>query len=187
MDGKLSVPFAIGDPRLAVLFHYWQAKRRGRVMPAPADIALTELPAAVQPNTMMLDVVHSGTSFRLRYRHIGGVFWRGTGQEPVGAFVDEVLPETAGYRRYVVGIYEEMVTRRAPMYSENAFILGEGHQDPTLAKRVSLPLSSDGHHVDMVLAGHAFDHRSAMGDESFSLVTSLEERARHVLAAPGII
>ena len=182
MDGRANVPFAIGDPRLAVLFHYWQAKRRGRLMPAPADINLAELPAPVQPNTMMLEVVRDDGAVRLRYRHIGGVFWRGTGREPVGAYVDEVLPETAGYRRYVVGIYEEMVARRAPMYSENAFILREGHQDPTLAKRVSLPLSSDGHHVDMVLAGHAFDHRSAMGDESFSLVTGLEERARHVLA-----
>jgi hypothetical protein len=183
MDGKMAAPFAISDPRLAVLFHYWHAKRRGRIMPAPADINLAELPAAVQPNTMILDVVRSETAFRLRYRHIGGVFWRGTGKEPVGAYVDEVLPETAGYRRYVVGIYEEMVARRAPMYSENAFILREGHRDPTLAKRVSLPLSNDGTHVDMVLAGHAFDHRSAMGDESFSLVTSLEERARHILAA----
>jgi hypothetical protein len=172
---------AIGDPRLAVLYNYWQGKRKGRAMPSFADIDINDLPEAVRPNTMILEVVREGAAVRLRYRHIGGVFWRGTTTEPVGAFVDEALPETAGYRRYVVGIYQEMVARRRPMYSENAFILREGHRDPSIAKRVSLPLSSDGNTVDMVLAGHAFDHRSAMGDESFSLVTALDERVRQVL------
>jgi hypothetical protein len=176
MDGVGTV----GDPRLWLVYHYWWSKRRGRSMPAPADIVLSELPEAVRPNVMLLDVVPTDGGPRFRYLKVGTVFWRGGGTDPSGRFVDEVLPRTAGYRDYIVGIYEEMAVLRRPMYTENVFILSHGHSDPMATKRVSLPLSEDGKEVHAVLAGHVFDY-GANGDDSLALVTELKEGLRTFL------
>jgi hypothetical protein len=171
----------VGDPRLRLLFHYWQARQAGRAMPSPDVIDLTELPQAVKPNAMLLDVAIENGRRRFLYRSVGGVFWRTAGKEPVGRYVDEVLPETAGYRDYVVGIYDEMAARQRPMYTENLFILSHGQRDPMTTKRVSLPLSRDGAMVHAVLAAHVFDY-GASGDDAFALVTAIEEGVRSFLA-----
>jgi hypothetical protein len=176
MDGVGTV----GDPRLWLVYHYWSRKRRGRAMPSPAEIALTELPEAVQPNVMLLEVVATEAAPRFRYLKVGSVFWRAGGADPSGRFVDDVLPRTAGYRDYIVGIYHEMAMRRRPMYTENVFILSHGHSDPMATKRVSLPLSYDGKAVHAVLAGHVFDY-GANGDDSLALVTELKEGTRTFL------
>src|ERR1700722_10498790 len=94
----------VGDPRLWLVYHYWSSKRRGRTMPAPEDISLSDLAVAVQPNVMLLDVEGELYSLRFRYLRVGSVFWRAGGSDPSGRLVDEVLPKTAGYRDYVVGI-----------------------------------------------------------------------------------
>jgi hypothetical protein len=176
MDGVGTV----GDPRLWLVYHYWSRKRRGRAMPMPAEISLSELPEAVQPNVMLLDVVTTDAGPRFCYVKVGSVFWRAGGNDPAGRFVDDVLPPTAGYRDYVVGIYREMATQRRPMYTENVFILSHGHSDPMATKRVSLPLSHDGKTVHAVLAGHVFDY-GANGDDSLALVTELRGGTRTFL------
>ncbi len=171
----------IGDPRLALLFHHWLARKGRRAMPSPDDINPASLPAAVQPNIMLLDLIAHDTGPRFRYSKVGGVFWNAAGKTPVGAFVDEILPQTAGYRDYVVGIYREMAVTRRPMYTENYFVLQHGQHDPMSTKRVSLPLSRDGEAVDQVLAAHVFDYGSAAGNDAFALVTGLREAVRAFL------
>jgi hypothetical protein len=167
----------IGDPRLWLLYHYWRAKKATRALPIPSDVSLAELPKPVQPNAMLLDVVHEGGRVRFRYTRVGQVFWRHAGREPVGEYVGEILPPTAGYRDYVVGIYEQMAVACRPLYTENLFILRHGQSDPITTKRLSLPLSRDGVAVHAVLAGHVFDY-GAHGDEAMSLVTGIEEGVR---------
>lgn len=171
----------IADPRLALLYDYWRSKRGGRNMPSPESIDVAKLPAAVQPNVMILDVVREGGAVRFRYARVGAVFLRGAAKDPVGRFVDEALPTTAGYCKYVVGIYEEMARTCRPMYTENLFILQHGQTDPMAAKRVSLPMSRDGFVVDQVLAAHVFDYGSHGGDDGMALVTAIEERVREFL------
>ncbi|HZB91026.1 MAG TPA: hypothetical protein VE397_06270 [Stellaceae bacterium] len=168
------------DPPLESLYRHWLSKKRGRAMPCRADIDPLEMPAEIWPYTMLLDVVWSDDRPRFRYRRVGDIFWRGPGGEPTGRFVDEVLPERAGYRSYVVGIYEEMARRRRPMYTENSFAL-RGRATPMVTRRISLPLSNDGEAINMVLAGHVFDHGRLARDVAFSLVTELKELRRVVL------
>jgi hypothetical protein len=67
---------------------------------------------------MLLDVVWQDGMPRFCYRRVGDVFWRALGTEPTGRFIDEVLPETAGYRDYVVGICVEMASRARPRQSQ---------------------------------------------------------------------
>ncbi len=170
----------IADRRLETLYRYWSGKRQGRAMPSRADIDPVEIPGDIWPHIMLLDVLWQDGVPRFRYRRVGDVFWRALGQEPTGRFVDEVLPETAGYRSYVVGIYTEMAARRCPMYTENIFTL-DGQAVPMLTKRVSLPLSHDGDTVDMVLAGHVFEYGMLDREQAFSLVSGLQEIARRPL------
>ncbi len=126
------------DQRLEGLYQHWLSKRRGRAMPRRADIDPLEIPTEIWPYTMLLDVVWEGGTPRFRYRRVGEVFWRLAGREPTGLFIEDVLPEKAGYRRYVIGIYEEMAARRAAMYTENSFTL-TGRGTVMLTRRVSLP------------------------------------------------
>ncbi|MGH7087478.1 MAG: hypothetical protein ACREFQ_01105 [Stellaceae bacterium] len=170
----------VGDPRLLLIYTYWRSKKKNLAMPAASDIVFAELPAAAQSNAMLLELVGEGQKPRFRYTRVGAVFWRTSGKEPVGQFVDEALPETAGYRDYVIGIYEEMARARRPMYSENRFVLRHGQSDPMATKRVSLPLSPDGVAVSAVLAAHVFDY-GASGPDAFALVTAIEEVQRAFL------
>ena len=168
------------DQRLESLYRHWLAKRRGRAMPGRADIDPLEIPPEIWPHTMLLDVVWEAERPRFRYRRVGEIFWRVSGREPTGLFIDEVLPETAGYRRYVTGIYEEVARRGLPIYSENSFTL-EGRGTPMVTRRISLPLSTDGATVNMMLAGHVFEHGTLARDVAFSLVSELKELRRVVL------
>jgi hypothetical protein len=169
----------IGHKQLATLYRYWHGKLQGRDMPLRADIDPTEIPGAIWPHTMILEVVRQDGALRFRYRRVGEVFWRALGREPTGKFVDEVLPDTAGYRDYVVGIYREMVERRRPMYTENCFTL-HGQSVPMWHKRVSLPLSGDGGSVGTILAGHVFEYPRD-DDHAFPQVNGLQEGIRAVI------
>lgn len=173
------------DQRLESLYRHWLGKRRGRDMPSRADIDPLEIPIEVWPCTMLLDVIWDGNMPRFRYRRVGEVFWRLAGREATGLFIEDVLPEKAGYRRYVTGIYEEMARLRVPMYTENRFTL-EGRSATLLTRRVSLPLSNAGEPVNMVLAGHVFEHGRLPRETAFSLVSDLMELQRVVLQAPVV-
>jgi hypothetical protein len=168
------------DHRLDQLYRYWAGQRKGRPMPSRADIDPLEIPAEIWPHTMLLDVLWQHGLPRFRYRRVGAVFWRGSGQEPTGCFIDEVLPETAGYRAYIIGVYSEMATLRRAMYTENILTLDNGAA-PMLVKRVSLPLSTDGNTVDMALAGHVFAHDTLPRENALSLVRDMREVTRVVL------
>jgi hypothetical protein len=167
----------IGDDRLRLLYRYWRSKRRGGTLPSRRDIDPVEIRGNVWPHILMLDVVWEGCEPRFRYRRVGDVFWRALGSEPTGSFVDEVLPETAGYRAYILGILGELVRRRRSIYTENIFAL-DGQSVPMVTKRVNLPLSSDGEIVDKVLTGHVFDYPKSDRDDALSMVTMLKEITR---------
>ena len=170
----------IDDPQLRSIYQHWAGSRGEKSMPARRDIDPLKIPARAWPNTMLLDVVRDGGRVRFRYRRVGDVFWRYAGAQPCGHFVDEILPETAGYQRYVIAIYEEIVERRRPLYTENRFAL-HGHAAPILAKRIMLPLSNGDRHVDMILAGHMFDYGAMRAEEAFPLIFGLEPGKRVII------
>jgi hypothetical protein len=167
----------IGDDRLRRLYCYWRSKRRGGGMPSRRDIDPVDIPGNIWPHILMLDVVWEGGEPRFRYRRVGDVFWRALGTEPTGSFVDDVLPETAGYRKYILEILGELAHRRRSIYTENIFAL-DGQSVPMITKRVNLPLSSDGETVDKVLTGHVFDYPKSDREDALSMVTMLKEITR---------
>ncbi len=176
METGVAGGVVIGDARLETLYRYWLSRRGDRAIPRRADIDPVEIPAAIWPHTMILEVVREDSRLRFRYRRAGSVFWRAGAAEPTGRFIEEVLPGTAGYLEYVVGIYVEMTESRRPMYSENYFIRA-GQSVPMRTRRVSLPLSNDGVVVDTILAGHVFEYPRER-DPAFPVVDGLREAVR---------
>jgi hypothetical protein len=170
----------IDDRQLRSIYDHWAGSRLGKSMPARRDIDPLKIPARAWPHTMLLDVVREGGGVRFRYRRVGDVFWRAAGTQPCGRFVDEILPETADYQHYVIGIYDEIVECRRPLYTENRFAL-HGHATPILAKRIMLPLSNDDQNVDMILAGHIFDYGAMRAEEAFPLVYGLQPGKRTII------
>lgn len=148
----------IGDPRLESVYRYWCKNQHDGGMPLEADIHLTDIAPAIASHAMILEVVRADSLVRFRYLHVGKVFWRASGVEPTGHFLDECLPAKAGYRDYVIGVYQQVIETKRPLYTENLFT-HHGHSAPMGAKRVSLPISKNGAEVDMILAAHLFDFR----------------------------
>ena len=93
----------------------------------------------------------------------------------------DVIPTRGGYRDYILGIYDEVVRRRAPLYTENLFSFLH-RAGPILTRRLCLPLSSDGVTVDIVFTGHTFDYDRAYFEGGYvSHITGVEEVTRLVL------
>ena len=171
---------AIGDQGLALLYQYWCGKKRGPRPPRRADIDPVEIPGSLWPSLMLLDVVRDGDAVRFRYRLIGTAFTHAFGRDPTHEFVDEALPTRSGYRDYILALYHEMLAVRKAMYTENLFAL-DGQPVPMITKRLSLPLSSDGETIDMVLAAHAYEYDQRPIEGYMSLNTGFQEIKRAVL------
>ncbi len=179
----------IGDPRLEAVYRYWCERRKGADIPRSGDIKPDEIPPAIASHTMVLEVVRADSLIRFRYRRVGKVFWRASGIEPTGHFLDECLPAKAGYRDYVIGIYRQVTESKRPLYTENLFT-HHGHSVPMGAKRVSLPVSNDGSAIDMILAAHIFDYQVCLAlprhRDPLSTADGLKELVRVYLSdKPG--
>jgi hypothetical protein len=140
---------AISDKRLATLYQYWQSKQGDRLMPARADIDPTEIPKLL-PILLLIDVI---ATVSYRYRLVGTEIVSSAGQDITGKLFDEVLPDDA-YKKYLLGLVNEVVESRQPLYAEGAFMAEKRVE--RLVRRLVLPLSSDGTTVDMILAGQTF-------------------------------
>jgi hypothetical protein len=140
----------ISDERLQSLLAYWRQKAGHRPMPRRADIDPGEIPKLL-PDVMLVEVLPSG---RYRYRLIGTGNTAAQGINATGRYLDEVLPGPE-YRDHVIGLYNECVQMRRPVYSESLFIspqrIAERH-----TKVIFLPLAKDGETVDMVLVMQIF-------------------------------
>lgn len=142
---------ALTDSRLEQAYLYWLDKAAGRRMPGRADIDPTEIPKLL-PDVMLVERLDSG---RYRYRLIGTENTRAHGMNATGRFLDEVLPGP-DYAAHVLGLYDECVGERRPLYSECLFF-PPGRQEPERHTKVLfMPLSPDGETVNMVFVIQVF-------------------------------
>jgi len=151
----MSVDFEsqIGDARLVDLYRYWKGLLREHFAPSRRDIDPTSIPKLL-PNLLLVDVVGAG---RYRYRLAGSDIEYHLGRKMGGRYVDEVMP--GNYGNYIVSLYDLLVAQKLPIYSESEYSVGRSMQ-PTgsifRAKRLMLPLSTDGQAIDTVLTGQVF-------------------------------
>jgi hypothetical protein len=149
---------SIGDPRLRQVYEYWQSKTAGRAMPRRADIDPVEIPRLL-PDVMLVDVLPDG---RYRYRLIGTENAQAQGINATGCYLDEVLPGPE-YKAHVLGLYDECVGARRPLYSECLFISPRRREPERHTKVLFMPLSEDGGSVNIVFVMQVFfylDHET---------------------------
>jgi hypothetical protein len=133
------------EPRLRELKRYWDGKRGDRTMPARADLDPLEIPELL-PYLVLVDTAETLEEFR--YRLIGTEACAGFDRDPTGArFAD--LPRTERFDEVYNG-YWRTFRERTPQYFHGPFAMADG---PIELSRLTLPLSLDGNHVDMILGG----------------------------------
>jgi len=151
----------IADDRLREGYAYWCRKASGGRLPRRIDIDPTEIPHLL-PHIRLVDVVGPG---RFRYRLIGSEVREHHSSNPIGRYVDELLPPPAGPR--VVALYQQCASGALPIYVEHEFTLPNASQIHRLSKVLYTPLSDDGMSVSHVLVFHVI--AAALADASPSV------------------
>jgi hypothetical protein len=98
------------DPEFLDLLRYWDASRGGRALPAWAgDVAV--VPRSLLPNLVVADLRGDVT-----YAYVGAECMRLWGSDSTGLrmFVDVLK---GAHRRYVKSLIDELIAKRAPIYS----------------------------------------------------------------------
>ena len=126
-------------------YDYWLRKRGARAMPSRADIDPNEI-KRVLPHVLLVDVLGP---HQYRYRLIGTECVIAHGINAAGLTLDEALKDYQ-YKAHVIGLYDQCVKDRRPLYSESLFYQS-GALDHHL-KVLFMPLSNDGTTVNMVFA-----------------------------------
>jgi hypothetical protein len=137
-----------GDPILATLWQYWDAKRGHRRMPLRRDIEPAEIPRLL-PHLQLVDRVE-GKGFR--YRLTGSAIVQGYGFDPTGKFTDEIL--TSARHKIASTHYSLVFDAGRPLFARNRYVTGSFLL--VTVSRIILPLSFDGESVGMLLLGHTF-------------------------------
>jgi hypothetical protein len=167
----------IGDERLLQLHAYWRHKATGRPMPCRADLDPIEIPQLL-PHVMLVDVLRSS---RYRYRLIGTENAREHGINATGCYLDEVLPGPE-YQAHVIGLYDECLRFRRPLYSECLFLSpGQQGELERHTKVLFLPLSDDGENINIVLVGQVFFYIDAAVRDRHFIDTRRYKEIAHVL------
>jgi hypothetical protein len=149
------IPFKDADKRLHAVMSYWSGKCTGQPMPSRRQIDPLELGPAILPHLMLVDVEDGP---RFRYRLFGTAVSAAFGSDLTGQYIDVVM--VGPYKEFMLGLYADMVTAKKPVYSTS--IYGNPTGENMWTQRLMLPLSSDGHSVDMVLACQVFLHGSPL-------------------------
>jgi hypothetical protein len=152
-------------------------------MPSRRDIDPTDIPGPIWEHLMLLEVVSACGVNRFKYRLVGDHFCHAFGRNPTGEYLDEALifeSKAPHCRDYVVGIYEELLRRRRPIYTVNIYTL-PGESAPTLTNSLSLPLSADGSVVNMSLTAHRFECPPVWPHGFLSRATTSFELVRETL------
>ena len=131
-------------PVIADVYGYWDSKRRGRRMPARADIDPTEIRPYVA-NMLLVDAQHE--PFKLTYRLVGTREVRARGGDPTGKDVAD---------HFIGDSWDAILFKYRYAIEQRGFIYDEDPA-PTNTSRIHeltslfLPLSPDGEAVNMVM------------------------------------
>jgi hypothetical protein len=142
---ELDSGLSFENPLLMELHRYWLSRRGERTMPRRSDI--DPLHPELRPHLgyiVLTDVVEPA---RFRFRLIGSTITEIVGRDSTGKYLDEVY-SPIDYEHMIVA-FRWVVSNRLPLritgnlrHADRAWIDMES---------IDLPLSSNGHTVDMIL------------------------------------
>ena len=133
----------IFDQEILHILVYWHTKRSSKIMPARSDINPLDMGRYLS-KIMLIDVLPEYPHFR--YRVFGTRIAEWVKFDATGKTVESINPRR--YRKMLFATYMECVGARQPIVHR---IKWDNDDFPHRYKRVILPLSSDGKHVDMLL------------------------------------
>jgi hypothetical protein len=169
-------PSPIADVRLQGAFDYWRQAAADRAMPSRRDLDPIDIPRLL-PHVMLVEVHGPG---RYRYRLIGTANAQEHGLNATGRFLDEVL-KGPQYRDHVLGLYDECVRERRPVYSESLFLAAKSGATERHTKVLFMPLSEDGTTVNQVFVAQIFHYVEQKTRDQHMLVGRPHKEIVHVL------
>jgi hypothetical protein len=130
--------------RVRAIYHYWDSKRKGRLMPSRADLDPLDIPRFL-PDICLVDVVPDARKYV--YRLIGTNEVTARGRDPTGLPVAEAYFGTSAQSVFLN--YDGVTASRAPLVDREPSIT----KDHRFIQHESifLPLSDDGQTVNMIL------------------------------------
>jgi len=141
----MSFTDCLDDPLHREIYAYWQAKRGSRRMPSRADIDPTEIPRLL-PNLLISEFVPVGG--RWRYRLAGTAITSAFGRNPTGRFIEDLT--TGDYRAFIERIHRIVREEQRALFCASEYT---GARDLRIsAKRLLLPLTTDGRNVDQIIS-----------------------------------
>ncbi|HXP73317.1 MAG TPA: PAS domain-containing protein [Stellaceae bacterium] len=137
----------LDDPLHRQMYSYWQEKRGPRRMPSRADIDPTEIPRLL-PNLLISEHVAQGGTGRWRYRLAGTAVAAAFGRNPTGHYADELTK--GDYRTFIERIHRTVREEQRALFCASEYT---GARDLRMsAKRLLLPLTTDGTQVDQIIS-----------------------------------
>jgi hypothetical protein len=133
-------------PVLRQLYQDWDARRRGREMPARADFDPLDLKYCIG-HLSLIDV--AGDPPRYRFRLHASTVAQSIGFDLTGKSLD-AMPD-AEYRRMVADHYNEVLAARKPVAKYRNRQMTDQHI--WNCEVLVLPLSADGKTIDMLMSG----------------------------------
>lgn len=151
----------IADPLLLQLYNYWNGRRNGRPVPDRRDIDPIDMPRAVLPHLLLVEL--HGPIPRIRYRLVGTAICARYGSDFTGYWLDELSGPQ--YRQRLEEMYRRMRDTGRPIYTESEFRIDP--ETTAITCRLYLPLYHQGS-INMALAGqtfpaYPFDERAFFG------------------------
>ncbi len=137
---------AIEAPLLRQLHEDWQARRRGRPLPARADFDPIDL-KYVLGKLLLVDVLREPLQFR--FRLVGTELVKHSGVDLTGRTLDD-YPDPE-YREFMRQLYTAAVTAQRPLSSIQTRLILDGRLRRYEA--LLLPLAGDGVTIDMLMIG----------------------------------
>jgi hypothetical protein len=136
----------LDDPLHRQIYAYWQQKRGSRRMPSRADIDPTEIPRLL-PNLLISEYLGEGEAGRWRYRLAGTAVSAAFGRNPTGRYIDELTK--GDYRAFIEHIHGMVREEQRALFCASEYM---GARDLRMsAKRLLLPLTTDGQQVDQII------------------------------------
>jgi hypothetical protein len=132
---------------LKALEAYWRSKRRGDSLPTRRDIDPWEMRAYLD-HVFLIAVTRN--PMRFWFRSVGGTISAAYGENITGKYVDEI--DLDDMQKEIIADYKTAAVEARPVYSRCEYVKGDD-QRHLRYERLLLPLSSDGHTVDMLLGG----------------------------------
>lgn len=134
----------ICSPAVADFYRYWDGKRKGRAMPARADLDPIEMKPWL-PGIVLVDI-HSYPDYMV-YRLVGSHSVEMRGRDVTGSTVQEGFHGPS--LDEVLENYRIVVTEQKPVYDVEGLYSANGNLKDS--ESLLLPLSSDGIRVDKVI------------------------------------